>query len=281
MKVFYFCTQARVQHFIGTKGKGRLCLLDAEYNWVKQSMLVCVLLCQFITSSAQGSVGDSIHARRSGFHVNQLIMPSVMIAVGSWGVSNGWFCGVKEDVRDGFSDLRAECRFKMDDYLQYLPVLANVGLAFTGAKSRHTFRERLAVTATAYLTMGAIVNATKYTVQEKRPDSNAHNSFPSGHTATAFMGAELVREEYGGISGICAYTFATGIAFLRLYNDRHWLNDIIAGAGVGILSARVGYWLLPWERKLFKWKETSTTISVVPSYNPVANQWGLSLSATL
>ena len=54
------------------------------------------------------------------------------------------------------------------------------------------------------------------------------------------MGAELVRMEYGGWYGIGAYTIAVGVGFMRMYNGRHWLHDVVAGAGVGILSARVG-----------------------------------------
>ena len=30
-----------------------------------------------------------------------------------------------------------------------------------------------------------------------------------------------------------------------MYNNRHWLTDVIAGAGVGILSAQAAYWLYP------------------------------------
>lgn len=103
-----------------------------------------------------------------------------------------------------------------------------LGLGLIGVKCRHSFKERVAVGLASYLAMTAIVNAMKYTVREKRPDSSARNSFPSGHTATVFTGAELVRMEYGLGIGIAAYTVATGVAFPRLYNGRHWLNDVLA-----------------------------------------------------
>ena len=94
------------------------------------------------------------------------------------------------------------------------------------------------------------------------------------------MGAELVREEYGNTYGACAYTFATGIAVLRLYNDRHWLNDVIAGAGTGILAARIGYWLLPWERKLFGMDKSKNTMAIVPNYNQIDISFGVAMSAS-
>lgn len=221
-----------------------------------------------VVEAAEDSVEVVTGHEDTRFNAKQLILPGALVAVGAFGVDNGWFCSLKQDVKKGFQDWRGDKRFHADDKLQYLPVIANVGLGLTGIKSRHPFRERVAATATAYAALGALVNVTKYTVKEKRPDTNARNSFPSGHTATAFMGAELVREEYGNAWGAGAYAFATGIAFLRLYNDRHWLNDVIGGAGVGMLSARIGYWLLPWERHLLGWDKKDAAMVLVPSYNP-------------
>ncbi len=94
------------------------------------------------------------------------------------------------------------------------------------------------------------------------------------------MGAELVRSEYGNAYGAGAYVVAAGIAMLRIYNDRHWLNDVIGGAGFGILSARIGYWLLPCERKLFRWKNSDPSVSVLPTYNPAGHNVGIAFAAT-
>ena len=109
---------------------------------------------------------------------------------------------------------------------------------------------RVLAGGTAYAAMGILNNALKYTVCEMRPDGSRRNSFPSGHSATAFMGAELIRIEYGPWWGLGAYTAATTVALLRVYNCRHWFNDLLGGAAVGVLSAHVGYWLLPLERRL-------------------------------
>lgn len=248
-------------------------------NVLRQSAFFAAMLCLCVNPAAAQEAGDSLVVVDKGFRAQQLIVPSAMIAVGAFGVNNGWFCSVKEDMREGFQDLRGDCRFKIDDYMQYLPAAAALGLGFVGGvEAKHPFVERIAVTATAYAAMALMVNATKYAVKEKRPDSEARNSFPSGHTATAFVGAELVREEYGNVYGACAYTVATGIAVLRMYNDRHWLNDVIAGAGTGILAARIGYWLLPWERKLFGMSKSKAAVAVVPSYDHADKCFGLSMA---
>lgn len=246
----------------------------------RQSVILSVILYMCVGSAKAQEGSDSLVVAEGTFRPQQLIVPSALIAVGAFGVNNGWFCSVKENVKDGFQDLRGNHRFKADDYLQYLPVAANLGLGFIGADSKHPFREQLVATATAYAAMGIMVNVTKHTVREKRPDSNSKNSFPSGHTATAFMGAELVREEYGNAYGACAYTFATGIAFLRLYNDRHWLNDVIAGAGTGILAARIGYWLLPWEKRLFGMDKSKKAMAIVPTYDYTGKRVGMTMAAS-
>lgn len=278
MKVFYFCTQTIIWRIHGIMGKGNLCP-SATVHRISRRSVLSAMLCMCTNSITAQATGDSLAVAEGAFRPQQLVVPSALIAIGAFGVNNGWLCSIKENVRNNFQDLRGECRFKTDNYLQYLPVAANFGLEAVGAKPKHSFRERLATTATAYIAMGAMVNATKHSVKEKRPDTGARNSFPSGHTATAFMGAELVREEYGNAYGTGAYTIATSIALLRLYNDRHWLNDVIAGAGVGILAARIGYWLLPWERKLLGLDRSRTTMSIIPCYDHADKKFMVAMSA--
>ena len=89
--------------------------------------------------------------------------------------------------------------------------------------------------------MGGTVNILKQTGNIERPDGTSKNSFSSGHTATAFMGAEFLYQEYKDISDwhdITGYIVATGTGMFRMYNNRHWLTDVAAGAGIGILSTK-------------------------------------------
>ena len=89
----------------------------------------------------------------------------------------------------------------------------------------------------------------KHTLDVERPYPGVYTSFPSGHTVTAFIGAEILRREYGEkypAIAIAGYTVATGVGIMRMYNNRHWASDVLAGAGVGILSASLMYWLAPY-----------------------------------
>ena len=94
----------------------------------------------------------------------------------------------------------------------------------------------------------------------------------------SFTGAELVRMEYGWGWGAGAYAVATAVAAMRWYNDRHWLNDVIGGAGFGILAANIAYWVLPLERRILHWDQ-STEMSIVPTYNSDNHSFGFAFTA--
>lgn len=157
---------------------------------------------------------------------------------------------ISEPVRDFAQDFRQEYGYcRIDDYIQYIPILSFPVLGFA-EKSEHDFKDRLMIAAGAYAVLGVSVNTVKYSAKVMRPDNSTKNSFPSGHSATVFMGAELLRMEYGNAYGAAAYSLAVLTAGLRIYNNRHWLHDVLAGAGFGILSAHAGIWLLPLWHKL-------------------------------
>ena len=199
------------------------------------------------------------------FNPKQLIAPGIMLGAGIAGV---WgFSGFKNHIHNNLSIVKFKNKTTVDNYLQYAPIPFYLGLGFIpGVKTRGTFTDRVMAGVTAYAVMALVNNVMKFSFREKRPDSNQRNSFPSGHTATAFTGAELMRIEYGNGVGLAAYVVAGSVGILRIYNDRHWINDVIGGAAVGILSARIAYWLLPWERKLFKLdkRNAKESVSVMP-----------------
>ena len=245
---------------------------------------VIILLCLCIPLRTTAQSADSLQVdKTTRFKATQLIIPGTLIAASTFGLWNDWTRSANISVRDKMADIRNGRYIRVDDYLQYLPVVSYVGLGAIGARTKHNFKERLLVTGTSYLSMGIMVNAVKYSVKEMRPDNSKRNSYPSGHTATAFMGAELVRTEYGTGYGVAAYTVACGIAFLRLYNNRHWTTDVLAGAGIGILSARIGYWMLPVTRRWFgmernRIKTADVAITTAPFYDCDTHAVGGSLA---
>ncbi len=73
-----------------------------------------------------------------------------------------------------------------------------------------------------------------------------YRSFPSGHASAAFAAATSVAIEASrwaprqrGWIGPTAYSLAALTGFARVYHDKHWASDVVAGAVIGALSAHV------------------------------------------
>ena len=148
------------------------------------------------------------------------------------------------ETRSLRSDYLPTFRYKYDDYLQFAPAVAMVAMKTFGVESRSSW-ERM--TVSGGLSVGIMLStvyAVKYGLGRLRPDGSTYNSFPSGHTAMAFTSATLLHKEYGYLSpwvSIAGYSVATITGISRALNNRHWLSDIVVGAGVGILSTELGY----------------------------------------
>lgn len=232
-------------------------------------------------SSRELNICDSVDFQATIFKPQQLIVPGALMVSGLVGVIYN-DNNLNRSVHDAITGLSNGKQCKIDDYLRFVPSAAHLIIGSIGIKSKHNFKERFLISATAHAAMLVMGYGSKYMIHEQRPDLSDKHSFPSGHVAMAFTGAELLRSEYGTTYGIGGYAIATGIAFLRLYNNRHWFNDVLMGAGIGILSARIGNWLLPFNRKLFKINKNNSrasTITIMPSYNVIDKTYMMSLNA--
>lgn len=87
----------------------------------------------------------------------------------------------------------------------------------------------------ALLRTGIATYGLKAVVSSKRPNGEG-GSFPSGHTATTFAGAEFIRKEYGWHWGAPAYLAAGFVGWSRVETEDHWWRDVIAGAAIGFAS---------------------------------------------
>ena len=181
-----------------------------------------------------------------------IIAALLLLTAAPMGAQSAWSNGLDSRINSAAEALRGEYgRVRIDNWLQYVPAAAYlVSGAFRSGGGDYGFAGRLVSLATSAAAEAIIVNGLKYTCCRLRPDGVTANSFPSGHTATVFMGAEQIRLEYGGWAGAGAYALATGVGLLRVYNGYHWFTDVLAGAAVGIVSANIARRLLPAECKL-------------------------------
>jgi membrane-associated phospholipid phosphatase len=86
------------------------------------------------------------------------------------------------------------------------------------------------------------VNSVKHWSKVPSIVNGSYNAFPSGHTAQAFSAATLFNDNFAKGKPwlqVLSYGTASTVGVLRVLNNRHWTSDVVAGAGFGILSAKL------------------------------------------
>jgi len=171
----------------------------------------------------------------------------------------------------------------VENYLQYAPVIITYGVNLVGIHGKNTFVDRTLIYVLSQGMLNLTVFSLKNITHRTRPNGENNLSFPSGHTANAFAGAEFMAQELSGKSwayGFVGYAFATTTGVFRIYHSDHWLSDVVAGAGFGILSTKAAYLLYPVIRNQFgkknkqksgrgfqPKKEKENGFMVMPSYS--------------
>jgi membrane-associated phospholipid phosphatase len=192
------------------------------------------------------AVGVAADEKRSFFQskgFRAAVVPAVLIGYGISTINGHGFYSsydAKSDINHLFGPGR---HTHVDDYLQFAPYFELGGVSLAGVESKNDHVNLGLVILKSEVFMLASVFAVKNLTNITRPDGTA-TAFPSGHTAQAFLAASIVHTELREKSqwyGVGAYTIATGVAALRMLNDKHWESDVFAGAGFGILSAHLAY----------------------------------------
>jgi len=241
--------------------------------------LLIILLFIPLISFGQNKKNDTINKTQNmKLNYKSVIIPSVLIGYGIIGIDNDALKLFNHEIQEELNE-HIDNKFKIDDISQFVPSLSVYALNALGIKGKNNFKDRTIILGTASLIMGSTVTGMKKLTSIERPDGSNKFSFPSGSTAIAFMGAEFLYQEYKDVSiwyGISGYLVATGTGFLRMYNNRHWFTDVVTGAGIGILSTKIAYWIHPVVKKtLFKDKKEIDGF-VIPFYN--GKEYGLALS---
>lgn len=192
------------------------------------------------TGPAQSKFGQKLDKWTSS-RLYQMTSIGVPLIVGGLIVK-----GEDTHFRNLRNDYLPEFRNRADNYIQLVPAAVLLGLKTAGVKGRSSWGRMLVSDAFSAAIMGGVVKGLKHTTNVMRPDSADNHSFPSCHTATAFMTATMLTKEYGHKSpwiGIGAYTAASATGIMRVVNNKHWLSDVMTGAGIGILSTELGYFI--------------------------------------
>ena len=210
----------------------------------------------------------------------QIVVPAAMIGIGAVAVANPKMCEWKMDFRDKWQDWRGTHR--KANVETWATLSAQLAAVVIGSKTKHKFVDRILVKLTSYTLLYATMPVVNRCVREMRPDGHSNHSFPSFKSAAAFMVAEQTRIERGWAWGMGMYAFAAGVGALQMYNDRCYVNDIVAGAGMGILAVHAAYWLLPHERRWFgldkRPRLNNAGMVLMPTFEPTTSTVGLAFA---
>lgn len=204
-----------------------------------------VVFFQLITFTiAFGQNSDSLSINNAfKYETKKLSVPAGMMVSGLIFNGNG-----KESLKSEIVEERNEHLFgfdnHIDDYAQFAPFLAIYGFELAGMKPRTDVKNRTAILIKGQILNLGLVYILKKSIKQTRPDGTSL-SFPSGHTANAFAGATMLSIEYGQRYKwvpYASYGIATGVGVMRMVNNKHFISDVLFGAGLGILSIKAAYW---------------------------------------
>jgi len=241
---------------------------------------VAIIILCVIGFNAQAQVADSVKkdlftapdtVKHLHSRVLSLVVPTGLIA---YGVSSFFIDPVRRlDYATNNEIQKTDPNFssKAENYFQFAPVILTYGLNLVGVSGKNTFIDRTALLGLSGGILAISSSITKHATHRLRPNGSDYLSFPSGHTSTAFLGAEFMAQEFTGKSkwyGIVGYTIATTTGVFRMYNHDHWLSDVIAGAGFGVMSTKLAYWAYPYIRNALTHTDNKTgkKAMLMPSY---------------
>lgn len=187
----------------------------------------------FITFKGNAQKKDSISSIKDNLSYKNFTIPAALISSGLL-LKNA---PINKNLQDNIRTvLGTDFHTKIDNYMQYAPILQIYGGRYLGFKPKNDYIHQTINIAISNAIMGGIVQTMKKTFKEERPDGSDALSFPSGHTATAFTNASLLFYEYKNANiwyASSGFLFATATGFLRIANNKHYTSDVLAGAGIG------------------------------------------------
>ncbi len=161
---------------------------------------------------------------------------------------------IKRDVQQWVREQYEIPYTRADDILQHLPIgFMYLTSILTKQRKEEVYRQTRHLLVTQGLTMGSVWLLKRMT-GVSRPYGGAY-AFPSGHTAYAFAGATVMhhtlKEESPWLSYL-GFVPALITGAYRIVKDKHWISDVVFGAGLGILMGQLSYHLDFWDSRTTK-----------------------------
>ena len=113
-----------------------------------------------------------------------------------------------------------------------------------GVKSKNHWFDQTKHLLISNIITSVITHSIKQLTKKIRPNGSNY-SFPSGHSSFSFTNATVLFNEFNHSSPLIAYSgyaFSTTTGIFRMINNKHWLSDVLVGAGLGILVTNLVYY---------------------------------------
>ncbi|MBT9391800.1 phosphatase PAP2 family protein [Hymenobacter sp. NST-14] len=198
-------------------------------------------------------------------------IPVTLVALGYVSRNENVMDELKEQVHEETREHFPHFATSLDNYTRHAPALLAYGLYAGGLRGERGVVPFSLCYGLAHVLNTGAVSQLKRISATRRPDVAADfSSFPSAHTAEAFMTATLLHEQFGKGHpwlSVAGYSVATATGAMRMLNNRHWITDVVAGASVGFLSAEVVWRLYPAAARLLPTR-FSQKLLLLPTYTP-------------
>lgn len=250
-------------------------------------LLLCICFFAFLSVSAQKNdtkktadntqLTDTLKPKKKRSLLKKSIVPASLIGLGLIINNSDFEKNLQTDLRNSVGN---DYSFPIDDYILFVPIAQMyVADAFGMKAKNHWFDQTKYLFISNVLSTG-ISELLKSTITKTRPDGSDSHSFPSGHTTIAFTNAAVLQNEFQETSTVFAYSgyaFATTTGVFRMLNNRHYLSDVLVGAGIGIFVTQLVYHFEPFKK--FNPFKKSKDISLFPQYKE--NTYGFYFSYSL
>lgn len=207
-------------------------------------------------------MSSSIDTIKSNAIINKSIIPLSLIGLGLITNKGKFEKTFQKDLRKLVGE---NYENRIDDYILIAPVIQMYTADILGVKSKNHWFDQSKYLIISNLISSGITNILKRLTQKTRPNGSNH-AFPSGHTTIAFTNASVLYNEFKETSQMLAYSgyvFAAGTGSFRMLNNKHWVSDVLVGAGIGILVTELVYHFEP--LKSFNPFKKSNGITFIPT----------------
>lgn len=205
--------------------------------------VILVLLCFYSVASSQELDTLKTSNPTLVYHSKELYVPASLLLSGAI-LNTKKNRSFRFKVKEWRNKNMYHFRTRIDDFLQFAPLVSVYAFHEIGMSHQTEMEDLNKIALKSQVLMLGTVYILKTTTKNIRPNGAKH-SFPSGHTAEAFAGATLLSIEYGKDYKwvpYVAYGTAGLVGAFRIANNRHYISDVLFGAGLGILSTKIAYW---------------------------------------